>query len=223
MSYLQQLKRQAQALQVRQGEQLDGLEARAAITESACKVVWHYFADLGRQLNVIRPPANRIGLDARTPWKGLIQHDFRCDTRKKSLRDNEVFDYVALGWKIGPAAGDVVQGRVSVNFPPDLERVQRGLAAGHVVHDRIEQRHPDSNALLALVFEYEMACRASVLVTADHDEGLLRFRLACVGAMEVVTLTKPAVQISPAELDELARLIVGEPSRFLQGVPWSGQ
>jgi hypothetical protein len=136
-------------------------------------------------------------------------------TRKKLLRDKEVFDYLAVGWQLLPGTGEVQKGRVSVNFPPDLERVQRRLAAGHVVHDRLEQRHPESNALLAIVFEYEMAARASVMVTAHHDAGQLQFRLACVGNMDVVQHTLSANLVDTTALDELARLIVGEPSRFL--------
>lgn len=215
MSYLQQLKRQAQARQAEQGEQQHGLEARTAATEAACQVVWNYLSELARQLSVIQPPAQRLGLDHKYLWPGMRQHDFRFDARKKRLRDREVFDYLALGWKLGPREGEVRRGRVSVNFPPDLERVQKRLAAGHVVHERVEQRHPESNALLAIVFEFDMAARASVMVTADHDAALLRFRLACVGGMEVVTTELPVGQVNPARLDELARLIVGEPSQFL--------
>ena len=215
MSYLQQLKRQAQARQAEQGVQQHGLESRAAATEAACQVVWNYLSELSRQLSVIEPTAQRLGLDHKHPWPDMRQHGFRFDARKKRLRDREVFDYLALGWTLGPREGEVRRGQVSVNFPPDLDRVQKRLAAGHVVHERIEQRHPESHALLAIVFDFEMAARASVMVTADHDEALLRFRLACVGGMEVTTTELPAAQVTPARMDELARLIVGEPSQFL--------
>jgi hypothetical protein len=215
MSYLQQLKRQAQALRSEQGAQQQGAEAHTEVTEQACKLVWTYFTDLVRQLNVIEPAATHLGLDKRQPWPDMRQIGFRFDARKKLLRDKEVFDYLAMGWQLLPRAGEVQKGRVSVNFPPDLERVQKRLAAGHVVHERLEQRHPESNALLAIVFEHEMAARASVMVTADHDAAQLQFRLACVGGMEVVQHTLPARQVDTTALDELARLIVGEPSRFL--------
>jgi alpha-D-ribose 1-methylphosphonate 5-triphosphate diphosphatase PhnM len=145
----------------------------------------------------------------------MRQTGFRFDARKKLLRDKEVFDYLAVGWQLLPRTGEVQKARVSVNFPPDLERVQKRLAAGHVVHERLEQRHPESNALLAIVFEFEMAARANVMVTADHDAGQLQFRLACVGSMDVVQHTLPAHQVNTTVLDELARLVVGEPSRFL--------
>lgn len=216
MSYLQQLKRQAQALQAEQGQQQQGLEANVTATEVACQLVWNYLSDLARQLSVIEPDARRLGLDHKHLWPDMRQYDFRFDARKKRLRDREVFDYLALGWKLGPRRGETRRGRVSVNFPPDLERVQKRLSAGHVVHERIEQRHPESNALLAIVFEFELAARASVMVTADHDAAVLKFRLACVDGMEVVTTQWPVNQVTPARLDELARLIVGEPSQFLQ-------
>jgi hypothetical protein len=215
MSFLHQLKQQARALQSEQGGQQQGLEASMAATEEACKTVWNYFTELPRQLNVIEPAAVQLGLDNKSLWPNMKQTGFRFDARKKRLRDKEVFDYLALGWRLAPRDGEPLPGRVSVNFPPDLERVQRRLQAGHVVHERLEQRHPESNALLAIIFEYEMAARASVMVTPDHDKLTLKFRLACVGGMEVVTTTVPVAQVGGAMLDELARLIVGEPSRFL--------
>jgi hypothetical protein len=215
MSFLHQLKQQAQALQSEQGVQQQDIDAQIVATEAACNLVWNYFSDLARQLSVIEPAASQLGLDHKALWPDMKQAQFRFDARKKKLRDREVFDYLALGWVLVPRTGDVRRGRVSVNFPPDLERVQRRLHAGHVVHERLEQRDPQSNALRAIVFEYDMAARASVMVTADHDNGLLRFRLACVGGMEIVGSNVPASRMSPSLLDELARLIVGEPSRFL--------
>lgn len=214
MSYLHQLKRQAQSLQSDQGAQLQGAEANTQVTEVACSRVWSYFSELARQLNVIEPPSTRMGLDKRSMWANMKQTGFRSDARKKLLRDKEVFDYLAIGWQILPRTGEVRRATVSVNFPPDLERVQTRLTAGHVAHDRTEQRHPESNALLAIVFEYDLAARASVLVTADHDNARLQFRLACVNGMEIAQHNLPASQVNAALLDELARLIVGESSRF---------
>lgn len=215
MSFLNQLRQQAQSLQSQQGMQAQNLEANSAATESACKVVWHYFAELPRQLNVIEPAAAALSLDGKALWPPMKQTDFRFDARKKMLRDKEVFDYLALGWRIEPRESGALKGRVSVNFPPDLERVERRLRAGHVPHERQEQRHPDTNRLLSIVFEHELAARASVLVTADHDNAVLQFRLAGVNGLEIMNTPYPATQLNTGVLDELAKLMVGEPSRFL--------
>jgi len=190
-------------------------ETRLRCTEEACKTVWSYFSELSRQLNVIEPDAVRLGLDHTSLWPDMKQAQFRFDARKKFFRDQEVFDYLALGWQLIPRSGKTVTERVRVNFPPDLERVQRRLQAGHVAHERLEQRHPDSNALQAFVFKYDRAAKASVMVTADHDKAVLGFRLACVGGMDIVSKNIPVSEVDPSLLDELARMIVGQPSRFL--------
>lgn len=215
MSFLNQLKQQAQSLQTQQGTQAQNLEANAAATEIACKAVWHYFAELPRQLNVIEPAAASLSVDGKAMWSPMKQTDFRFDARKKMLRDKEVFDYLSLGWKLVPRDGIVSKASVKVNFPPDLERVERRLRAGHVPHERQELRHAETNGLQAIVFVYEMAARASVLVSADHDNAVLQIRLASVNGLEIVNTAYIADQFNTATLDELAKLIVGEPSRFL--------
>jgi hypothetical protein len=216
MSFLNQLKQQAQSLQTRQGDDLQQLEANTLATEAACKTVWHYLMELPRQLNVIEPAAASLSLDGKTPWLPMKQTDFRFDARKKTLRGKEVFDYLALGWLLVPqTAAAVPKGRVSVNFPPDLERVERRLRAGQVPHERRELRHPDTNRLQAIVFEHDMAARASVRITPDHDKGGFEVRLAAVGGLEIVSTRYTVAQFNTAALDELAKLIVGQPSRFL--------
>lgn len=215
MSYLQQLRRQAQTLQTAQGAVRQGIEENTQATEQACERLYHYLGELARQLNVIQPPVSFLSLDKRDRWGEMRQCDFRVDARKKRLRDREVFDYVAMGWQMLPRTGPVGQAQVSVNFPPDQARVEKRLAAAQVPHERKEQRHPETNALQAYIYMYERSARASVLVTADHDAAQLKFRLGCVGRMEVVQLAMPASKVDGDALDELARLIVGEPSRFL--------
>lgn len=215
MSFLHQLKQQAQTLQSQQTTQVQDFSASTAATEAACQRLWHYLDDLHRQLNVIEPEAPPLSLDGKAHWPAMKQTGFRFDARKKMLRDQEVFDYLALGWQLLPREAGPGKGQVKVNFPPDLERVERRLRVGHVPHERQEQRHPQTNGLLAIVFEHEMAARASVVVTADHDLGVLRFRLAGVNGLETVHTEYRTGQIGPAVLDELAKLIVGQDSRFL--------
>ena len=173
MSFLNQLKSQASALQDQQTQQLRDLQASAAKTELACQSVWHYLSDLAKQLTVIEPAGPNFSLDGRRHWPAMKLADFRVDTRKKKLRDKEVFDYIAIGWQIVPQPGGPLQGVVSVNFPPDLERVEKRLACGGVAHERKEQRHPDSNKLQAIVFEYQTQARGYLTVTPDHDEAQL--------------------------------------------------
>ncbi|HSV45762.1 MAG TPA: hypothetical protein VLJ58_08240, partial [Ramlibacter sp.] len=102
MSFLHQLKNQAQALQSQQGQLQRDLEQNTALAEKACAMAWQYLDDAARQLNVISPAAPAFSLDGRTPWPAMKLCDFRVDARKKMLRGREAFDHVAVGWQILP-------------------------------------------------------------------------------------------------------------------------
>ena len=215
MSFLNQLKQQANALQTLQTANLRNLEANAEATEWACQVVWRYLQDLARQLSVLTPDAPRFSLDGKTPWPQMKLADFRTDSRKKKLRDKEVYDYIAMGWDIVPKVGLPMGGSVSVNFPPELELVKQRLAYGHIEHEQKNLRHPEKNTLQAICFEYVTKARGNVTVTADHDNGQLLFRLANADGFGVVTSTWTAGKIDHSLMDELAKLVVAQPNRFL--------
>ena len=140
--------------------------------------------------------------------------DFRVDSRKKTLRGREVFDYLAMGWRVVPQVGQPVGGMVMVNFPPDLQRVESRLAMGPVKHERKEVRHPEKNTLQALQFEYITETRGNVVVTPEHDKGELAFRIMNATGFEIVKTSWPAVKVKNDVLDEMAKLIVGEANRF---------
>jgi hypothetical protein len=216
LSFLNQLKTQAHALRSQQNAAQMTAEARVAQTEAACQTVAAYLADLAQQLNVITPPAPAFTLDGKTPWPAMKMTDFRCDVRQKRVRGIDVTDYIGMGWRVQPLAGPPVKAAVSVNFPPELERVEARLALGHLKHERLEQRHPDTNKLLAIRFEYTTDLLGSVRITPDHDQSRMAFRISNATGFEVHTTELAAADINPAVLDELARLLVAQPSRFLR-------
>lgn len=215
MSFLNQLKSQAKALQNLQGQQRLDLEQNCARSEAACRTVLHYLEDLARQLNVIAPPGPKLSLDGRAWWPAMKLVGFRVDARRKMLRDREVFDYVAMGWTVVPQQGEPAVASISVNFPPELQRVESRLAMGLVKHERKELRHPEKSTLQAIRFDYLTETRGNVTVTPDHDEGTVAFRLLNISGFEVVNTQRPAEKIMGDMLDELAKLIVSQPSVFV--------
>lgn len=214
MSFLNQLKSQAKALQGQQGQLQLNLEENTAQTETACRCVLPYLEDLARHLNVIAPPGPKFSLDGKTPWPAMKLTEFRVDSRKKMLRNREVFDYLAIGWRIVPQMGQPVGGTVTVNFPPDLQRVEARLAMGPVKHERKQLRHPQKNTLQAIQFDYVTETRGNVVVTPDHDKAAIGFRLLNATGFEILNSNWPAAKIKTEVLDELAKLIVCEPNRF---------
>lgn len=214
MSFLNQLKSQASALQTQQRSELQSFDASTERTEAACQKVWSYFSELSRQLDVIEPPGPRFTLDGKTPWPAMKLVNFRADFRQKKLRNKDVYDYAAIGWNVVPQIGNPVGGSVSANFPPDLLRIETRLAAGAVQHERKDVRHPDKNTLLAIRFDYVTQARGSVKVTADHEAGTLAFRVAGASGFEVLNSVWPATQVETGMLDELAKMIVAQPNTF---------
>ena len=215
MSFLQQLKSQAKELQTQRTEQDSVFEERSAQTEHACRFILPYLQDLARQLNVIEPPAPAFSLDGKTPWPPMKLVDFRVDARRKRVRDLEVIDYIGMGWRVVPQAGEAVVGTVSVNFPIEMQKVEQRLAMGPVKHERREIRHPEKSVLLEVRYEYLTETRGSVVATADHDTGRIHFRLLNTQGFEAVDAPWPAQRIGNDTLDELAKRIVGQPSLFV--------
>jgi hypothetical protein len=215
MSFLSELKSRANALQgLELGAQRD-LMAGTEACEHASRTALAYLQDLCAQLNVIRPLApGTYSLDGKVPFPALVQRNFRCDARRKVLRNAEVFDYIGVGWDLVPVTGLVVTHTVTVNFPPDLERVTNRLSVGQIPHERKDLRHPDSNKLLAYEFDYQTESRAFITLTPDHDGGCLAFRVANVGGFGVLNTLCPAAQVTHQLLDELAKKLLGQPSHF---------
>jgi hypothetical protein len=215
MSFLNQLKSQASALQSEKEAQNSRFESNAQVTESAAKSVGLYVAELAKQLNVIAPAGPRLTLDGKTPWPAMKMLDFRSDARKKMLRDREVFDYIGMGWSLLPVFGQPVGGSVSANFPPDLQRIEERLSAGGVKHERVSVRHPEKNTLQLVRFDYTTQARGSLTITPDHDAGKLNFRLANVQGFGVVNVSYPVERVQTALLDEMAKMLMGQPSAFV--------
>lgn len=215
MSFLDEIKRQASQLQSLHTEQHRGIEANTLQTEAACKVAWQYLRELAQQLNVLQPAGPKLSVDGKTPWPAMALVGFGSDARKKILRNKEVFDYVAMAWDIVPQQDAPTRAVVSANFPPDLQRIEKRLHIGAVQHERKDVRHPENNKLLAYSFEYVTQSRGYVHIAPDHDRGVLMFRLTNLNGFDMHTCEWPASKVNVPLLDELAKLLVQQPSRFL--------
>jgi hypothetical protein len=214
MSFLDQLKIQASAVKSQQDQQQVEHDASTHATEQACSTVLLYLEQMVRQLNVIEPDGPKLSLDGKTPWPAMKLTGFTIDSRRKMLRNREVFDFIAVGWQIVPRLGRPVTGSVSANFLPDLQRLEARLATGWVQHERHEVRHPEKNTLQLVRLDYTTQSRANIRVTPDHENAMLAFRLANLAGFGLAQTAWPAAQVHGPVLDELAKMVCGQPSRF---------
>lgn len=213
MGFLDDLKRQADALKTQQTIDTATLARNAALVEGACKTVLQYFMELAQQLNVLQPtPALRISLDKTTALDGLKRCDFRVDARRKQHRDQEVCDHVVLH-------GLQKTGRkltMSKDFPPEIERLEARLRQAGISPDTQWVRHPESGRLEEVRFSFTADLTLMVRVLPNHDEGSVRFQIANFDSLETVTADFPAHLVGSELLDQLARWAVGQPNQFLQ-------
>ncbi|MFC5500435.1 hypothetical protein ACFPOE_23030 [Caenimonas terrae] len=214
MSFLDQLKTQANAVKSHQDQQQVEHDASTLATEQACSTVMFYLEQMVKSLNVIEPDGPKLSLDGKTPWPAMKLTGFQLDARKKMLRNREVIDYIGVAWQIVPRAGRPVTGSVSANFLPDLQRLEARLAAGWVQHERHEIRHPEKNTLQLVRLDYTTQSRGNIRVTPDHENAMLAFRLANLNGFGLTNTTWPAAQLHAPVLDELAKMVCGQPSRF---------
>lgn len=215
MSFLNQLKSQAHALQTQQVHNAEQLAANALATELACKTVWHYLNELCKHLNILAPAAPEFALEKNAVWPPMKLVDFRIDARRKMLRDQEVIDTISVGWDILPLHGAPQLATVDVDFVPEFERVTKNLTSGGVKFERKDIVQTDKKPKRLIRFEYMTQARGFVTVTADHDNARLNFRLANTSGFGVKFVVWPAERMQSDFLDELAKLIVAQPSRFL--------
>lgn len=213
MSFLDDLKRQADALKTQQTIDTATLARNAALVEAACKTTLHYWMELAQQLNVLQPtPPVRFSLDKSTVLDGLKRCDFRVDSRRKQHRNQEVFEYLVIH-------GQQKSGRalaLKKDFPPEIERLEARLRQAGITPDTNWVRHPDSGRLEEVRFAFTADVSLMVRLLPDHDQGTLRFQISNFDGLETVNADFPAHLVGSELLDQLARWVIGEPNDFLK-------
>lgn len=215
MSFLDDLKRQAEARR----EQLDQtdalLEERAAQTEEACLLAARYFGQLAQQLEVLQPrsPAT-YQLDRRNSFSGLPMSDFFADVRLQPVRGGSGHEHLVLHWQVKSAQTVALV----KNFPNEIEQLEARLRQAGALVETEALRDPDNGKLIEMRYQVQADFRAGVKITPDHERAVLAFRLTNIERLESITFELPALALDEARLDDLARWITGAPQRFLQGV-----
>lgn len=214
MGFLDDLKRQADALQAQQHTDTAALERNTQLADAACKSAFSYLDTLVRQLLVLKPVSKvRYELDKKTRFDALPITGLKVDARRRMLRGAEVCDHVALHARL--ADGRKLQ--LVKDFLPDIEKLESRLRqSGAPVHAQ-PVRNPENGKLIEMRYELPVDFVLGVRITPDHDRGRLAVKLLNFDGFETVELELPATELGSARLDELARWLLGEPHRFLEG------
>jgi hypothetical protein len=213
VGFLDDLKRQADALKTQQTLDTDALARNAALTEAACKATLAYFMELAPQLNVLQlRPRVRYSLDSRTPLEGFVRDNFVVDARRKQHRGQDVCDHVVIHGK--QTTGQTLV--MTKDFPPEIERLEARLRQAGITPDMEVRRDQSNGRLQNVQFKFVADVISSVKMIPDHDRARVRFHVLNLDALETVDADFPATAVGSGLLDELARWLTGEPNRFLQ-------
>ena len=225
VGFLDDLKRQADAIKSGQNTDQAAAERNALITNAVCKAVFTYFDTLIRQLEVLKPVSKtRYALDRRTVFEQLPMVDLKVDARRRKLHGHEMFEYVALHghemFEYVALHGRLRDGRklaFTKDFLPDIEKIDAKLRqAGAPVHAQAV-RNPDNNKLQEMRYEMAVDFAFGVTVTPEHDSASLLFKVMNLDGFETITLDFSALEVGSTRLDELAKWLLGEPHQFFAG------
>lgn len=214
MGFLDDLKKQAQDLQSRDQVDTAALARNAALVEAAAHTTSRYLAELVRQLAVIKPnSAARFEIDRKAVYAHPPLQEFRADARKKRLRDEEVHDHVVFACIA--RGGQTVT--LAKDFLNEIERLEARLRQSGVPCRSEAVRNHDNGKLQEMRYEFVADIVVSVQVEPMHDQGCLKFEVRNFDGLSSVNCLFPAIEVGQARLDELAKWLLGQPHRFLDG------
>jgi hypothetical protein len=214
VSFLDDLKREAEAARLLQTRDGSALQRSAALADIACKTAERYFISLAQQLEVLRPSSpTAFALDRRHVFTGLRLSDFKVDSRRKAWQGLDVFDHVVMRWQL--RSNQKLE--IGKDFPPDIDKLESRLRQSAARFDSEAVRHPDTGKLQTMRYRVDADFHAHVLLTPEHAAGTVQFQLVNLDGFETVTAEFPAFEIGSQRLDELAKWLVGQAHSFLDG------
>jgi hypothetical protein len=215
MGFLDDLRRQADALQARARFDEAAFERNALLTDAACKTVFQYWLELARSLDVIRPPVRgRYVFDTQHvldgPQEGLHFEDFRIDSRRKRMRDLDLCDHVVITcWVRGRRRMAIMK-----DFPAEIERIGERITQAGLITTLDTLRDDVTGKARAMRYEFDADVRCGVRLAPDHERGRLQFTVINFEQLESLVIEFDAKAVDQALLDELSKWWLGEPNGF---------
>ncbi len=170
-----------------------------------------YLRDLTEQLNIVQPVRQRpyrfhgsIAF-AHLAWRHG-ETDYRLRAERGELR---VFEKVTLRFHLAAAPLQVER------EPPALEKLHEALNHWHVPFTTREVRNNRGN-IIRVSFTITPDVRGYVSIAADDVQRLLRIRLHHVERFGSLDFQVPPAAFDDEAIEDLAKLLLGEPSRFMQ-------
>ncbi len=210
MGLLDDLKRQAAALQAhRNAQQRDFAECVLEV-DSAMHHTFLYLNDVVKQLNVLTPPSPRtFDIEPGVRFEGMRLEAFFIDFRKKLVQERERYNFINLTFQQQSPQRIVVR----KELPPNIARFEDSLRRAGATFEVNEHR---SARQMVTHADFHIKCmlRSGIRVTAEHESGSVRFTIRNVERMGGFDLLFAAEDITDPLLEDCVRYILGDTNQF---------
>ncbi len=213
-SLLEELRAKAEAVRAHDAAKRRPVAKAREEIDSCLWRAFRWFEEVMSHLEVIRPTISRqfklgniLSMDRPQLDRGFVSF------RRRGLAQEEVLDHVEVYYRL-------------TGSQPFVLRIHPGAAIG--IEERLRastmpfryQTEQDGRGRVRHgVFHVEPSMRASVLFEPDYERQVVDVTLCNVDRFESVRLVFPPERIDVAALEDLVKLILGEPNGFLHRAP----
>lgn len=209
---LEKLRQQAQEKQNNEEEKTVRLGTQAQRISNALGETFLYFRDLCNQLNILKPafPHSYKFFDL-ADFDQLVWQEGRADFRKQeSTTEERLYDNVTLRYRLtGPQKFRIEREN------PALEKVRKALFDYNIPFT-IDEIKNERGYLERAVFDFPSEVRAGLVLSADYAIGEMRLKIRNIQRFGGTDYRLQPEDLTHEALDEITKMILGEPSRFAQ-------
>lgn len=211
-SLLDRLRQQAETLERTSIQRDTDAEMRAFHLSASLGAAFHYLNDLVKQLNIIKPavpkefvfPGNIVFSDMS--WvEGAT--DFRM---LPTATEDRLYEIVTVRLRLA-APRQLQAERDTLGVEP----LRKMLHDFNIVF-QIEERKNRRNQTESATFTFLCEVKAGFQIRADYESNQLILRTRNIDRFGVMEFRLQAGDLTQIALDELAQLMLGQPSRFLK-------
>ncbi len=212
MSLLDDLKKQADLQKGQEGEGAEQKKRHFDAVQAALKLVSRYLSELAKSLNVIKPPVRRgFAVEQTIKFENLFAVEYSATDRRQTIehKDHLREAFMRFRWISEHPATVMAEKRSLATIQrlrEDLESFGLRFNLNEVKNDRL--------VIERGVFAIQNEIGAAVTVTGDWETGKIRLRLKNIERLGNFDFHYVADEIDNALLDELAKLLLGQPNRF---------
>ena len=209
-SLLERLKREAQAKQMTESQHFSLQVQKQRFISEAMQATYQYLSEFCAQLNILKPAVplsyNLLGL---VNLEGLSWQEGRADFRLlPDASEDRLLDQVTLRYRLG--SGE--QLRVERENPTH-EAFRVALMEWNLPFKAEEVRNA-KNHIERMTFAFPCEVKAGLALAADYKVGDIRLLVRNIRRFGAAEYRLPHEALDQGTFEELARLIMGEESRF---------